>query len=367
MVEVVLEKVSRSFGDVVAVDAVDLAVRRGEFVTLLGASGCGKTTTLRMVAGLERATSGRISIDGEIVEDAERNIHVPAERRRLGMVFQSYAIWPHMSVFGNVAYPLQIRRRPKAEIATKVAAALRLVEMDRFADRPATALSGGQQQRVAIARALVFEPAVLLLDEPLSNLDARLRAQTGDEFRALQKRLNIATLYVTHDQSEAMSLSDRVVVMHGGRALQIGPPEDRYCRPANAAVASFFGAPNLLPVRVTACAGAGDVFRLSLDGGTWSGGGRAARSYAVGEPALAIVRPENIRWGAAPTGAAAWEGRVQASVFRGATRSLEITTAGGPLRVEAPALDSFAVGAQTQFWAAEAGVWVVPPDHASGS
>ncbi len=367
MVEVVLEKVSRKFGDFVAVDDVDLAVRRGEFVTLLGASGCGKTTTLRMVAGLERATSGRISIDGEIVEDAERNIHAPAERRRLGMVFQSYAIWPHMSVFGNVAYPLQIRRRPKAEIATKVAAALRLVEMDRFVDRPATALSGGQQQRVAIARALVFEPTVLLLDEPLSNLDARLRAQTGDEFRALQKRLNIATLYVTHDQSEAMALSDRVVVMHGGRALQIGPPEDLYRRPASAAVASFFGAPNLLAARVTACQRDGDCFRLSLDGETWSGGGCAARDFAVGEPALAIVRPENIRWGDAPSGAAVWKGEVQASVFRGATRSLHIATASGLLRVEAPALASFAVGAQTQFWTGEEGVWVVPPDHASGS
>ena len=367
MVEIVLVKVSRKFGNVVAVDGVDLAVRRGEFVTLLGASGCGKTTTLRMVAGLERATSGRISIDGEIVEDAERNIHLPAERRRLGMVFQSYAIWPHMTVFGNVAYPLRIRRRSKAEIASRVAAVLQLVEMESYADRPATALSGGQQQRVAIARALVFEPAVLLLDEPLSNLDARLRTQTGDEFRALQKRLNIATLYVTHDQSEAMALSDRVVMMQGGRALQIGAPEEIYRRPASAAVAGFFGSPNMLPVRIEECKPEGDTFHLTLAGLNWSGGGRAGRPYAHGEHAIAIVRPEDVRWGDAPVGAAAWTGEIKSAVFRGATRSLDIETNSGKIRAEAPALSSLKSGDRTQFWAPEAGVWVVSPLQASGS
>ncbi len=160
------------------------------------------------------------------------------------MVFQSYAIWPHMRVFDNVAYPLRVRRRPEAEIRQRVEKALRLVEMDHFADRPAPALSGGQQQRVAIARALVFEPEVLLLDEPLSNLDARLRAQMGDEFRSLQKRLGITTLYVTHDQDEAMALSDRVVLMRSGKILQVGPPQDIYQRPNSEVVAAFFGAPN---------------------------------------------------------------------------------------------------------------------------
>lgn len=244
MSNVILEKVSRNFGEFAAVSSVDLRINEGEFVTLLGPSGCGKTTTLRMVAGLEQNTGGRISIGNVVVSDAARGLFVPAERRALGMVFQSYAIWPHMTVFDNVAYPLRVRRMRRPEIRERVLAALKLVEMENYADRPAPALSGGQQQRVAIARALVFEPALLLLDEPLNNLDARLRAQMGSEFRALQKRLGITSLYVTYDQEEAMMLSDRVVVMQAGRVLQIGTPEEIYQRPRSREVATFFGSPN---------------------------------------------------------------------------------------------------------------------------
>ena len=247
-------------------------MNEGEFVTLLGPSGCGKTTTLRMVAGLEQNTGGRISIGDRVVSDAERGLFVPAEHRALGMVFQSYAIWPHMTVFENVAYPLRVRRVRGAEIRERVLETLRLVEMEDYADRPAPALSGGQQQRVAIARALVFEPALLLLDEPLSNLDARLRTQMGSEFRALQKRLGITSLYVTHDQEEAMVLSDRVVVMEAGRVLQTGTPEEIYQRPHSRAVAAFFGSPNLLPAIVVACARLGDgEFELSVQGSGWEG------------------------------------------------------------------------------------------------
>jgi ABC-type Fe3+/spermidine/putrescine transport system ATPase subunit len=220
-----------------------------------------------MVAGREESTRGRISIGSRVVNDPARKIHLSPDRRRLRMVFQSYAIWPHMTVFDNVAYPLRVRRKPDTEIRQRVAKALELVEMDRYAERPAPALSGGQQQRVAIARALVFEPEVLLLDEPLSNLDARSRTQMGDEFRSLQKRLGITTLYVTHDQDEAMALSDRVVVMRAGKILQVGPPQDTYQRPNSEAIASFFGAPNLPDATVTTVEAATDLSKLGVRAG----------------------------------------------------------------------------------------------------
>jgi len=240
---ILLEHVGRRFGEVAAVDDFNLKVAQGEFVTMLGPSGCGKTTTLRMVAGLEENSSGRIVIGDRVVNDVDTGVFVQPDHRRLGMVFQSYAIWPHMTVFDNVAYPLRVRRRSAEEIKTRVMNALKLVEMEKFAERPAPQLSGGQQQRVAIARALVFEPDVLLLDEPLSNLDAKLRAQMGDEFRALQQRIGFTALYVTHDQEEAMALSDRVVVMQAGKILQVGEPDEIYRRPASRAVAAFFGSP----------------------------------------------------------------------------------------------------------------------------
>src|SRR4051812_13425557 len=295
MPSVTLSGVGRHFGALKAVDSVDLAVEHGEFLTLLGPSGCGKTTTLRMVAGLERNDTGTIVIGGRMVSDAAADLFVPPDQRKLGMVFQSYAIWPHMTVFDNVAYPLSVRHMPKNEIRDRVAAALRLVEMESYAERPAPALSGGQQQRGAIARALVFEPEVLLLDEPLSNLDARLRAQMGDEFRALQRRLKITTLYVTHDQEEAMALSDRVVVMQRGRILQIGAPETVYRRPASRDVASFFGTPNLIDATVAACRPNGNgCFILTVEGANWTGQCRASRQFGPGEAALVMVRPEDV-------------------------------------------------------------------------
>ena len=362
MGDVTLDDVSRAFGPVTAVDRINLHVGRGEFVTLLGPSGCGKTTTLRMVAGLEQNTGGRIAIADTIVSDAATGFFLPPEKRRLGMVFQSYAIWPHMTVFDNVAYPLRVRRRSAAEIGERVGRALALVEMEPYAQRPAPALSGGQQQRVAIARALVFEPEVLLLDEPLSNLDARLRTQMGDEFRALQRRLGITTLYVTHDQSEAMALSDRVVVMASGKILQVGSPEMIYWRPESRAVAAFFGAPNLLDAHVRGCRpNGGAAFVLDIEGQGFAGICHAATAMPAGATVTVVVRPESLSVGpaSAGNGAMSWSGRVVESIFRGSHRSIVVETAGRRLNVEASPLADVGIGANVTVTAPSEAAWAV--------
>ena len=239
-----LEAVSKHFGkDVVAVDKIDLAVEPGTLLTLLGPSGCGKTTTLRMVAGLERATAGKIYIDEEDVT------RLPANLRDVTMVFQSYALFPHMNVFDNVGYGLQVAHRPKDEVRRRTLEALELVGLGGLENRATNALSGGQQQRVALARALVMQPKVLLFDEPLSNLDAKLRRRVREEIRELQQRLGITSIYVTHDQEEALAISDLIVVMNGGKIEQRGSPHALYTKPANRFVADFIGSASFLPGR----------------------------------------------------------------------------------------------------------------------
>jgi iron(III) transport system ATP-binding protein len=288
-----------SASKVTAVDGVSFDVRGGEFFTMLGPSGCGKTTTLRMIAGLERATSGEITIDGKDFST------VPSERRNIGMVFQSYALFPHLTVFENVAYGLRLRGLSGNEIGRRVAATLALLQLESFSTRHPADLSGGQQQRVSIARALVYEPTMLLLDEPLANLDAKLRVMMREEIRALQRRLGITTLYVTHDQEEATAVSDRLAVFDRGKLIQVGTPEEIYTRPQTLFVADFIGRANFLPARLKVRGSPAEGVALS-DGTLLQPkrqvrleGAEAAALPGAGDGTV-MIRPEHVALG--PTG-----------------------------------------------------------------
>lgn len=243
-----LRQIGCKFGDTTAVHHVDLELRADEFVSLLGPSGCGKTTTLRMIAGFVKPSAGTIELDGRVISSP--SVCLPPERRGMSMIFQSYAIWPHMTVAENVAFGLKLRSVPNSELKSKVDRILGIVKLDALAERYPAALSGGQQQRVALARAMVVEPAVLLLDEPLSNLDAALREEMRFEIRRLHDAFGITTVYVTHDQAEAMVTSDRIVVMNQGRVEQVDTPYELYSRPRTRFVASFIGRTNLLEARI---------------------------------------------------------------------------------------------------------------------
>jgi putative spermidine/putrescine transport system ATP-binding protein len=268
------------------VDHIDLSVGQGEFVTLLGPSGSGKTSTLMMVAGFETPTSGDIRLAGRSI------VEVPAKKRDLGIVFQSYALFPHMTILENVAFPLRMRKVPKAQRLRTAAEMLERMHLDQFLDRRPRQLSGGQQQRVALARALVFEPKALLLDEPLGALDKRLRDQLQTEIKTIQQKMGISVLFVTHDQSEAMMMSDRIAVMNHGRIEQLGAPEEIYSRPASSFVATFLGETNLLPCSVGSLQG--DVATVTLSDGTRSGAHAPGGTRSSGDMAIS-VRPERLR------------------------------------------------------------------------
>ena len=254
------------YGTHPAVQGISFTANAGEHLTLLGPSGCGKTTTLRAIAGLEKPSSGEIVLGDRPLFSSSRRVNLSTEKRGVSMVFQSYAIWPHMSVFENVAYGLRVRRIEEPKIAESVSRALELVQMTNVTHRPASMLSGGQQQRVALARAIAFAPSVVLFDEPLSNLDAKLRGQMRVELRDLQARLEITSIYVTHDQEEALAISDRIIIMNGGKIEQYGTPDDIYNRPRNRFVADFIGSANILEGTLRQSDATGNILFESKDG-----------------------------------------------------------------------------------------------------
>jgi spermidine/putrescine ABC transporter ATP-binding subunit len=337
--EVTLTDVTKRFGDQVAVDDVSLSIKRGEFFSLLGPSGCGKTTTLRMIAGFEFPTTGRIEISGKRVND------VPAHRRNTNLVFQQLALFPHLDVFGNVAFGLRLKRVPRREVERRVLEILEVVGLEGLHRRRVSQISGGQQQRVAIARALVNEPAVLLLDEPLGALDLKLRMQMQVELKSLQHRVGTTFVYVTHDQGEALVMSDRIAVMSDGRVMQVGSGRDIYLRPQTTFVAAFIGETNLLEGEVLGVDG--EIATISTPGGDV----RALRTGPLrdGQRARVSLRPEVVRLTPGRAAVDADEGlhgTVGEVIFLGSQIRYEIALpSGGILKVDRPTgEDSLAPG-----------------------
>ncbi|UWR21202.1 ABC transporter ATP-binding protein [Sulfitobacter sp. S190] len=316
------EQVVKKYGEVTALKQLDLAIEPGKLVTLLGPSGCGKTTTLRLIAGLEMATQGRILIGGEDVT------HLTATYRKVSMVFQSYALFPHMTVRENVAYGLTVKSMPKAEAAQRADDGLELVGLAGFGDRLPSELSGGQQQRVAVARAIVLEPEVLLLDEPLSNLDAKLRRHVREEIRQIQQRLGLTAVYVTHDQEEAMAVSDNIIVMNDAEIAQIGTPSDLYEAPSSAFIADFIGDANLVTCDVRSVS-EGKATAV-LEGETFT---VPARNAAKGGAQM-VLRPHALTLGA-PTQPGI-KGEVSYAAYLGKEMQYTVETAIGSLFVIAP-------------------------------
>ncbi|MEP7205653.1 MAG: ABC transporter ATP-binding protein [Casimicrobiaceae bacterium] len=338
----------KRYGTVPAVAGVSLDIAEGELIVLLGPSGCGKTTTLRCVAGLEDVSEGEIAMGERVVSSP--GFSLPPEKREIGMVFQSYAIWPHMSVAENVAFGLKLKKLPNDAIRSRVERALALVGLEKYGDRGASQLSGGQQQRVALARAIVLEPGVLLFDEPLSNLDAKLREKMRFELRQLQKRLGITSIYVTHDQQEAMVIADRVVLMNEGRIDQIGTPVDIYQRPASRFGAEFIGLANIVEAKVVDT-GASTRVRLR-DGLVLES---TANGYAVDAEVDVMCRPENLRVSPHPIeGRNVFPAKIQNTYFLGNIADVYVLAGSLQLRGQL---------SPPELWAEGKDVWVqMPPD-----
>jgi iron(III) transport system ATP-binding protein len=347
----------KRYGDHMAVNAINFTVRQGEFFTLLGPSGCGKTTTLRLLAGLETPDAGEIMLAGRCLAAPSRGVLVPADKRDMGMVFQSYAIWPHLTVFENVAFPLRARRQPKTVIEKRVREALELVGLGGLEQRGATELSGGQQQRVALARAIVYTPALLLLDEPLSNLDVKLREQMRSELHALHRRLNLAVVYVTHDQGEALALSDRIAVVNQGRLEQVGTPVELYERPSTRFVGDFLGRTVVL-----------DGILRNETGGSWidvHGQGRISPppggTFRDGQRLRVLSRPEDITL--LPTGEVDCnkvKGRVDNVAYMGDHLEYTIMAAGRTLVLPATKKERYPVGSDVRLAFDPACITILP-------
>jgi len=321
-VRIAIENLTKRFGSLAAVNAVSLSIEQGELYTLLGPSGCGKTTLLRLIAGFNAADEGQIRFDSRVVNA------VPPHERGIGMVFQNYALWPHMTVGENVAYGLKLRKIPSAEIAARVHDVLAKVGLTGLNERYPGQLSGGQQQRVALARALILNPQILLLDEPLSNLDAKIRVQVRAEIRKLQKELGITTIYVTHDQEEALTLSDRIAVFNQGRLSQVGPPKALYERPNTRFVADFIGINNLIDGTVRSPEGPQGTLRVE----TALGEMRAIQNapLRVGERCVICIRPENIELAGAADGVRNdFKGSITFAAYLGNTLRYDVDLSGG--------------------------------------
>lgn len=344
MATVSIRALTKQFGEAAAVDALDLDISHGEFVALLGPSGCGKTTTLRLLAGFLRPDDGEIRVDDQVISSAA--VIVPPERRNMSMIFQSYAVWPHMTVAQNVAYGLKFKKLAKREIERKVTTLLQLVRLDKFAERYPAELSGGQQQRVALARAMVVEPQILLMDEPLSNLDANLREEMRFEIRRLHEEFKITTVYVTHDQAEAMATADRIAVLDRGHLVQVGSPAEIFDRPKTRFVAEFVGKANILTGRVEAAGklrlSDGATIRLAEPGG-----------LAPASEALICLRPHNLELvndedavrRLIDQGYNLFSGVIRRSIYFGDSVDYAVELASGAtLRVIAPASQRFESG-----------------------
>lgn len=353
-----LRNVDKSFAGIPAVRDLTLAVDQGAFVSLLGPSGCGKTTTLRMLAGFLLPDKGEIALQGTTLSGP--SVTVPPERRRMGMVFQTYALWPHMTIGENVRFGLDRLGVRRSEAARRVDAMLELVGLGQTARRYPHELSGGQQQRVALARALVTEPAILLLDEPLSNLDAKLREQMRGEIKSLRAKTGVTFIYVTHDQTEALALSDRIAVMQGGRLAQYGTPREIYDRPASLYVADFVGAANKLTGRVSGNAGRVrlDGLDVEIDATTVEG------SPGVGEPAVVIIRPEAIKVCATlPENCQSLPGTVVEATFLGGAVDYRIAVGGFHLRAIASRDVEVPVGSEVRLGIPVQHAIVLRPEH----